>query len=85
MRTKDYSFVPKVSALHAGLEPGMVLSNEPGYYADGAFGIRIENMMLVVPAETPHQIEGKRSAGVSLRAFRRSSLLLQGMHCRKLQ
>jgi Xaa-Pro aminopeptidase len=26
------------------LEPGMILSNEPGYYREGAFGIRIENL-----------------------------------------
>ena len=25
---------------------------EPGYYEDGSFGIRIENIVLVVPAET---------------------------------
>ncbi|TQS72389.1 aminopeptidase P family protein [Rhodobacteraceae bacterium] len=30
--------------------PGMILSNEPGYYRDGAFGIRIENLVLVVSA-----------------------------------
>ena len=30
------------------LQPGMVLSNEPGYYASGAFGIRIENLLIVV-------------------------------------
>ncbi|HRJ69407.1 MAG TPA: aminopeptidase P family protein [Beijerinckiaceae bacterium] len=29
------------------LEPGMMLSNEPGYYKPGAFGIRIENLVLV--------------------------------------
>lgn len=29
------------------LIPGMILSNEPGYYKDGAFGIRIENLLLV--------------------------------------
>lgn len=29
------------------LEPGMILSNEPGYYRDGAFGIRIENLLVV--------------------------------------
>ncbi|MCJ2117434.1 aminopeptidase P family protein [Methylobacterium sp. J-001] len=29
------------------LEPGMILSNEPGYYAPGAYGIRIENLVLV--------------------------------------
>ena len=26
------------------LEPGMILSNEPGYYKAGAYGIRIENL-----------------------------------------
>lgn len=31
------------------LEPGMILSNEPGYYARGAYGIRIENLVLVEP------------------------------------
>jgi Xaa-Pro aminopeptidase len=30
------------------LEPGMIISNEPGYYKDGAFGIRTENLVLVV-------------------------------------
>jgi Xaa-Pro aminopeptidase len=29
------------------LLPGMILSNEPGYYKDGEYGIRIENLMLV--------------------------------------
>ena len=32
------------------LEPGMILSNEPGYYREGAFGIRIENLIVVVKA-----------------------------------
>jgi Xaa-Pro aminopeptidase len=30
------------------LEPGMIISNEPGYYKDGAYGIRTENLVLVV-------------------------------------
>ena len=29
------------------LEPGMIISNEPGYYKEGAYGIRIENLVLV--------------------------------------
>ena len=34
------------------LEPGMILSNEPGYYKPGAYGIRIENLVVIVtPAE----------------------------------
>jgi Xaa-Pro aminopeptidase len=32
------------------LEPGMILSNEPGYYREGAFGIRIENLIVVEEA-----------------------------------
>ncbi|MBN8994529.1 MAG: aminopeptidase P family protein [Rhizobiales bacterium] len=31
------------------LEPGMILSNEPGYYKTGAYGIRIENLVIVAP------------------------------------
>jgi Xaa-Pro aminopeptidase len=31
-------------------EPGMILSNEPGYYREGAFGIRIENLVVVQKA-----------------------------------
>ena len=32
------------------LEPGMIVSNEPGYYKTGAYGIRIENLQVVTPA-----------------------------------
>ncbi|KPU84346.1 X-Pro aminopeptidase [Marinosulfonomonas sp. PRT-SC04] len=32
------------------LEAGMILSNEPGYYREGAFGIRLENLLVVTPA-----------------------------------
>jgi Xaa-Pro aminopeptidase len=32
------------------LLPGMILSNEPGYYREGGFGIRIENLIAVRPA-----------------------------------
>ncbi len=32
------------------LEPGMILSNEPGYYREGAFGIRLENLIVVETA-----------------------------------
>jgi Xaa-Pro aminopeptidase len=34
----------------AALKPGMILSNEPGYYKAGAYGIRIENLVLVIAA-----------------------------------
>lgn len=32
------------------LQPGMIVSNEPGYYRTGAYGIRIENLVAVTPA-----------------------------------
>lgn len=35
------------------LRPGMVVSNEPGYYREGAFGIRIENLVAVTPPDIP--------------------------------
>lgn len=34
------------------LVPGMIISNEPGYYAAGQYGIRIENLVAVVEAGT---------------------------------
>ncbi len=34
----------------AELEPGMILSNEPGYYREGHYGIRIENLIAVTEA-----------------------------------
>ena len=37
------------------LEPGMILSNEPGYYKSGEYGIRIENLQVVTG---PHDIAG---------------------------
>ena len=35
------------------LRPGMVVSNEPGYYKTGAYGIRIENLLVVRQSEIP--------------------------------
>ncbi|MGX5734547.1 aminopeptidase P family protein [Bosea thiooxidans] len=35
------------------LEPGMILSNEPGYYKEGHYGIRIENLIVVEERQIP--------------------------------
>jgi Xaa-Pro aminopeptidase len=35
------------------LKRGMILSNEPGYYKSGSYGIRIENLVLVVAQREP--------------------------------
>ena len=32
---------------------GMILSDEPGFYAPGQYGIRLENLLLVQPADLP--------------------------------
>ncbi|MEM8790619.1 MAG: aminopeptidase P family protein [Pseudomonadota bacterium] len=40
---------------NVALKPGMILSNEPGYYREGAFGIRIENLVAVTP---PAPVDG---------------------------
>jgi Xaa-Pro aminopeptidase len=34
------------------MEPGMITSNEPGLYRNGQWGVRIENLVMNVPAET---------------------------------
>jgi Xaa-Pro aminopeptidase len=41
----------------APLKRGMILSNEPGYYRAGAYGIRIENLVLVVEATATAEAE----------------------------
>lgn len=38
-------------ASQAALRPGMIISNEPGYYKEGAYGIRIENLVVVSEAQ----------------------------------
>ena len=35
------------------LEPGMILSNEPGYYKEGEYGIRIESLVYVIKLTKP--------------------------------
>ncbi len=49
--------IAKPGGAYAGtgtaLEAGMILSNEPGYYKQGHYGIRIENLVLVAPAALP--------------------------------
>ncbi len=47
---------PQRISRHGGdvaLEPGMILSNEPGYYSPGRFGVRIENLIAVTEPSVP--------------------------------
>jgi Xaa-Pro aminopeptidase len=41
------------------LLPGMIVSNEPGYYKTGAYGIRIENLIVVQPDERKPNESGR--------------------------
>ena len=61
---------PRISKLgNTALKRGMILSNEPGYYKTGAYGIRTENLVLVV--------EGPAAAGAEkpLNAFETLTLV----------
>lgn len=42
---------------------GNVISNEPGFYLDGQFGIRIENIITSVSADTEHKFGGREYLG----------------------
>ncbi|KMS64549.1 hypothetical protein BVRB_019150, partial [Beta vulgaris subsp. vulgaris] len=44
----------RIASATTALKPGMTVTNEPGYYETGKFGIRIENVMLIKSTETEH-------------------------------
>ena len=48
----------------AKLRAGAITSNEPGYYEDGAFGVRIENVCVVREVATKYCMPGTRSLGL---------------------
>ncbi|KAF2965765.1 hypothetical protein GQX73_g7791 [Xylaria multiplex] len=45
------------------LSPGCVISNEPGFYEDGSFGIRIENIVMVREVQTKYKFGDKPFLG----------------------
>lgn len=47
------------------LEPGMIVSNEPGYYKPGEFGVRIENLLEIVDSGISNETLGRRCADCS--------------------
>jgi Xaa-Pro aminopeptidase len=46
-----------------GFRAGMTISNEPGYYEDGAFGIRIETVCITIPVDTPNRFGNRDFCG----------------------
>ncbi|KAF2008850.1 putative Xaa-Pro aminopeptidase P [Aaosphaeria arxii CBS 175.79] len=53
----------RVQFSEVSLSVGNVISDEPGYYEDGKFGIRIENMVIVKEVETTHKFGDKPYLG----------------------
>ncbi|ORY16084.1 putative Xaa-Pro aminopeptidase P [Clohesyomyces aquaticus] len=66
----------RVQYSEVSLSVGNVISDEPGYYEDGNFGIRIENMVMVKEVETKHKFGEKPYLG-----FERVTMT---PHCRNL-
>lgn len=57
------------------LEAGMLVSNEPGIYLEGAFGIRLENLLLCEKSETSTQEEFLEWETVTLVPFEREAII----------
>ncbi|KAJ3526017.1 hypothetical protein NMY22_g10335 [Coprinellus aureogranulatus] len=53
----------RIAYNNTALKPGMTVTNEPGYYEDGKYGIRIENVLLVKEANTPNNFGQKGYLG----------------------
>ncbi|CAD7694900.1 unnamed protein product [Ostreobium quekettii] len=54
------SFRHHLKSTRNPLKANMIVSNEPGYYEDGNFGIRIENLAVIKEAKTEHNFRGTR-------------------------
>ncbi|KAI1338074.1 putative Xaa-pro aminopeptidase P [Xylariaceae sp. FL0016] len=53
----------RVQFSEVALSPGNVISNEPGFYEDGSYGIRIENIVMVKEVETKNRFGDKPYLG----------------------
>lgn len=52
-----------------GFAKGMTISNEPGYYEDNEFGIRIENICVTVDVNTANNFNNKQFLGFETISF----------------
>ncbi|MEO8936038.1 MAG: aminopeptidase P family protein [Burkholderiaceae bacterium] len=48
---------------HTAMEPGMITSDEPGIYRPGQWGVRIENLVLAIPARFDGAVDGRGDFG----------------------
>jgi Xaa-Pro aminopeptidase len=66
----------------------MIVSNEPGYYEDGKFGIRIESLVVVVDRTTTHHFNDKQFRGfetITLVPIQQSLVKVDMLSDRQLQ
>ena len=56
------------------LEAGMILSDEPGFYLPGEYGIRLENLLLVQPADFPGERRFLRMETLTLAPWDRAMI-----------
>ncbi|MBQ4233126.1 MAG: aminopeptidase P family protein [Lachnospiraceae bacterium] len=61
------------------LSPGMIVSNEPGVYIEGEFGIRLENLLEVVHLESTDYAEFYGFRPLTLVPFDKNSILFEQM------
>ncbi|PKI64307.1 aminopeptidase P1-like [Punica granatum] len=54
-----HSISPKPRSVPVPLQASMTVTDEPGYYDDGNFGIRIENLLVVKEADTIYNFDNK--------------------------
>ncbi len=59
------------------LAPGMIISDEPGFYAPGEYGIRLENLLLVQPADLAATRPFLRFETLTLAPFDRRMLAVE--------
>jgi Xaa-Pro aminopeptidase len=62
---------------------GMIVSNEPGYYEAGNFGIRIENLLEVVPAPNKQGFLAFKS--LTLIPIQRSLINVSMLNCDEIE
>ena len=66
------------------LRPGMVLSNEPGFYAKDQFGVRLENLLLVRRAEDTPDSRFLNFETMTLVPFEREAILTELLNSEEL-
>ncbi|KAJ4467003.1 peptidase M24, structural domain-containing protein [Lentinula aciculospora] len=53
----------RITSNASPLKAGMIVTNEPGYYADGKYGVRIENVLIIKEVATPWNFGDKGFLG----------------------